>query len=376
MIKAITVPKWGLSIEEGELLSWLVAPGDKIGLGQEIAEIETTKITGTVEAQVAGILRKLVAQEQQVLPVGALMAVVTDGDESEQEIDEFIVGFQSAEIESLHNSVSKEVVSGRVALDGVEIFYLDYQAEQGDQAKLPLLLVHGFGGDSGNWLFNAEKLASNRRVVAIDLPGHGQSSKGVIDGTIVGLSKTLRLFLDHLELPRIQVMGHSLGAAVALQLALTESKRVAGLVLICPALMGKAVDPEYLNSFIHERTKKQMKPLLQQLFADSALVTNEMVENLLRYKRLDGVDSALQTIAAASLLQGETAFDADEVERLDKPVLLIWGEQDNVLLEGDTSAVIRRPTAEYWIKHSGHMPHLENSGMLNGFVKQYLSSAD
>jgi pyruvate dehydrogenase E2 component (dihydrolipoamide acetyltransferase) len=67
-IYALTVPKWGLSMEEGTILEWRVAEGADVTPGLELVDIETTKITNTLEAQNAGTLRRIVAAPGQTLP--------------------------------------------------------------------------------------------------------------------------------------------------------------------------------------------------------------------------------------------------------------------------------------------------------------------
>ena len=60
----------------------------------------------------------------------------------------------------------------------------------------PVVLLHGFGGDLNNWLFNVAALSGDRAVYSLDLPGHGGSSKDVGDGDLAALSGALRGFLD------------------------------------------------------------------------------------------------------------------------------------------------------------------------------------
>jgi pyruvate dehydrogenase E2 component (dihydrolipoamide acetyltransferase) len=92
-IKALTIPKWGMAMEEGTLVNWLVNEGDTIGIGDEVAEIESSKIVNVMESHVAGTLRRKVAVEDEILPVGGLLAVVADADVPDEEIDRFIAGF-------------------------------------------------------------------------------------------------------------------------------------------------------------------------------------------------------------------------------------------------------------------------------------------
>ena len=86
-ITPITMPKWGLTMTEGKVVGWLKREGQDFAPGEEILEIETTKITNTVEAEAAGTLRRIVAAAGATLPVGALLAVTAPNDVPDAEID-------------------------------------------------------------------------------------------------------------------------------------------------------------------------------------------------------------------------------------------------------------------------------------------------
>ena len=77
-IQPITMPKWGLAMEEGVLARWAVEEGAQIAAGQEIMDIETTKIANVFESPVAGVLRKKVVPDGETVPVGALLGVVAE----------------------------------------------------------------------------------------------------------------------------------------------------------------------------------------------------------------------------------------------------------------------------------------------------------
>jgi pyruvate dehydrogenase E2 component (dihydrolipoamide acetyltransferase) len=92
-LHALTVPKWGMSMEEGDISEWRVAVGDSVAVGDEIVDIETSKIVNTAESPVSGVLVRIVAEPGQTHAVGMLLGIVAEGDASEQEIDAFITGF-------------------------------------------------------------------------------------------------------------------------------------------------------------------------------------------------------------------------------------------------------------------------------------------
>lgn len=96
-IQAVTMPKIGLTMEEGTVAVWQVAEGEAVEPGQHIVDVEIEKSTNEVEARAAGVLRRRVAAEGQVLPVGGLMAVIAPADAADAEIDAFIRNFKPVE---------------------------------------------------------------------------------------------------------------------------------------------------------------------------------------------------------------------------------------------------------------------------------------
>src|SRR5262245_19121344 len=92
-IRPITMPKWGLAMEEGALARWAVDIGQPVTVGQEIMDIETTKIANVFESPVAGVLRKKVVQEGETVPVGALLGVVSDPGVADAEVETFVGDF-------------------------------------------------------------------------------------------------------------------------------------------------------------------------------------------------------------------------------------------------------------------------------------------
>lgn len=88
----LTMPKWGLTMEEGTLAKWLKEEGDQIELGDSIAEVETDKIVNVLEATHPGVLKRKIAEEGDELPVGALLGIIADASVTDQEIDAFLAG--------------------------------------------------------------------------------------------------------------------------------------------------------------------------------------------------------------------------------------------------------------------------------------------
>ena len=89
-IKAITMPKFGMTMEEGTVDNWLIAEGDSFSAGDPLVTIESSKLSNDLEAPFDGTLRKIVANSGDELPVGALIGVSADPSVPDSEIDAFV----------------------------------------------------------------------------------------------------------------------------------------------------------------------------------------------------------------------------------------------------------------------------------------------
>lgn len=356
-ITPILMPKWGLSMKEGLLATWHVKEGDKISQGDEIMDVETDKIANIVEAADNGIIRRIVGEEDVTYPVQALLAVMAPESVSDAEVDAYIESFEAPEFEEEEEDTGPSYLFADLSVGRIR-----YAERQGEGT--PVLLIHGFGGDLDNWLFNIDNLAQNRPTYALDLPGHGQSVKASTSPNLALLTATIIEFLDFLKVDKVNLIGHSMGGLVAAQVAIESPTSVASLGLICSAGLGADINADYIDGFTAAANRRELKPVLLNLFADASLVNRSMVEDLLMYKRLDGVLAFLTGLSAALFSGGQQTVNLVEgINALSIPVLAIAGSEDAIIPARHCESLSKADC--HVLEGAGHMAQMEKAGQVN-----------
>jgi len=368
-VTAITMPKWGLTMTEGTVVGWLKQQGQRFAAGEEILEIETPKITNVVEASSGGTLQRIVAQAGTTLPIGALLAVVAPDEVPEAEIDAFVAGFAVVEPSTSEEAQAEGVKPRDIEVAGRRLRYL----ELGEGDGVPVLLVHGFGADLNTWLFTQPALAARRRAVALDLPGHGGSAKEVGAGDVESLTDAVEGALGALGVEQVHLVAHSMGGAIAASLAARRPERVASLTLIASAGLGPEINASFVNGFVRMARRREAVEVIGLLVHDPALVSRAMVEDVLRYKRLDGVSAALAKIAEVWFPGGRQSLDlTGRIAELTMPVQVIWGRDDRVIPVAHAETLANRLPVRI-LDAAGHLPHMEKAGEVNRLIEQFIA---
>jgi pimeloyl-ACP methyl ester carboxylesterase len=275
--------------------------------------------------------------------------------------------------------------SNRVVAGGIDTFYLDC----GNGS--PVILLHGLGATNASMLTTLWALSRHHRVIAPDLPGHGETGKPTARYDAAFYAAWLTAFMDELHLKQPDLIGNSLGGRVAIELAISAPKRVGRLALLAPAPvvhrlrklvpLVRLLRPE-LAAVPLPLGQGQALAALRALFAEPSRMPNEWFEaaaaEFARVWRMPGARIAFFSSLREIYLE-EPHGDAGYWKRLatmTRPALLLWGERDPLVPLAHARAVSRAlPHATSLIlKSCGHVPQYEMPELTNRLLTRFLNT--
>ena len=206
--------------------------------------------------------------------------------------------------------------------DELSIHYL--QRGRGE----PLLLIHGLGGSGADWAFQVAALEHRFRVIVPDLPGSGHSSPPRSEYTIAGFASALWKLMDHLKIDRPNIVGFSLGGAVALEMATLRPDSVPKLALINSLATYKPRDlRKWLETYV-AATLVRLVGMPRAAYVTAARLFPEPWQRAMR----EHTARVLGSVPANSYLGTGLALARwailDRLDRLKSRVLLIAAEKD------------------------------------------------
>jgi pimeloyl-ACP methyl ester carboxylesterase len=243
--------------------------------------------------------------------------------------------------------------------------------------RAPLVCVHGAGMSSVVWMDVVRRIAAggSRRIIAPDLPGHGQSDRWHETLSIDGYREAVGTVCARLRVARAVLMGHSMGAAIALRCALAWPERVSALVLVGGG-GALRVDREVLallDASLPQRAGEFVDRMPDSLAALS--FSPETPEELRR--RWQAVLLAAPREVVLDDFRACDGFDVmAQLPLLRLPVLLIGGGDDLLVPPRLLEESCRRiPGAQlHLIARAGHLPHLEQPDRFHDVLEPFLRS--
>lgn len=204
----------------------------------------------------------------------------------------------------------KPLQSGYAPVNGIKVYYKVY-----GQGK-PLVLLHGsFMTIEGNWAEMLPELSKTRKVIAIEMQGHGHTPYSDRKLALATLASDVTGVMDYLKVDSADVAGYSMGGSVAYQLIIQSPKRVKKLVVISSTYKSTGWRPEIADAF------KNMKP---EIFDNSPMKA--------AYDAIAPDKTKWKSFIAQMLAFDATPFDMGDnnIAKITSPVLLISGDNDGL----------------------------------------------
>jgi len=250
-----------------------------------------------------------------------------------------------------------------------------------------VIFVHGLGGFAESWRHNIQPLASRATVFAVDLPGFGDSGKPPTRYRLAYFASALRGFMDALGLAQASLVGHSLGGAVSVTLALTHPTRVERLALVGAIVPGCGYRPSWIYRLVALRglgevlslggCAKLYKAALARCFHTP---NRREIDFFVDHGYAVRTDVVARAAYLATLRDVRADFETHAVDyrralaTLQLPVLLIHGRQDRVVRAehcAEVAGVLRHATVR-WVDACGHFPQIEHVDAVNGWLVDFL----
>ncbi len=247
---------------------------------------------------------------------------------------------------------------------------------------MPVVLIHGMFGDFLDWEPVIEPLASSHRVIALDLPGFGSSSKPRREYSDDFFVATLHDFFQQLALQEFILAGNSFGGQIAILYALQHPERVSKLLLVNSGGFRKytekekaMIEPRFSESLIAGLTPGINALLFGGVFTqESQTSVRYLAKQNAKLQRPDY--PAYAYAVSRSIHLSLATYLVDRLPELHCPTLLLWGEKDQVLplAQAELALTQLRNGQLKTIPGCGHAPQLECPAEFLRSVQPFLSS--
>jgi pyruvate dehydrogenase E2 component (dihydrolipoamide acetyltransferase) len=259
------------------------------------------------------------------------------------------------------NDATAGVGSFEFTADGRRVYCVTQGA--GDDI---FVLVPGYAADHTTFVLTQPALAAKGKVYAPDLPGAGLSSLDVGKGDVAFFAGIVRALMDHAGIARAHLVGHSMGAAIAVAVTAGDPRRVSALTLVAPAGIDPWIDMTFVSGFPLVTTTAEAKTMMNMLVANPRLISAENLRLVVAYTTTPGVPAALEKIAGANFPGQQVYLYKDWLAGLGVPSRIIWGADDAIVRPIATGFPPQIPV--HVIPKAGHLVHLEQAPAVNRLI--------
>lgn len=247
-----------------------------------------------------------------------------------------------------------------------------------------MVFVHGLGGNWQNWLENLPRIAQERRVLALDLPGFGESEMPTWDVSISGYARAVHAWLDRLAVGHVAMVGNSMGGFIAAELAIRHPERVERLALAAAAgisitnlkrrpAMTVARLAVALGSLVASRSREIIaRERLRHVLVAPVARHPSLIRPDLLYEIMQGSGKP----AYLASLDALTSYDfRDRLAEIRSPTLVVWGREDVLVPVRDAEEFERLipHSRRLVMEDTGHVPMLERPDAFNRHLSDFLS---
>ena len=251
----------------------------------------------------------------------------------------------------------------------------------------PVILIHGFGGSMWQWEHQQHALSQHFRTLTLDLPGSGLSDKPDIDYLPDQMLDFCIGFMDALEISQATLVGNSMGAGLAIGMALTHPARIDKLVLIdgLPSHVKAKLTSRSFRQALESRAPSWLvsfgnwlfgglvtESVLKEIVHDHRLLTPAVIERSNRNRRRPGIIKPIMAVRNA-LPSWEADF-APRLSSITHPTMIIWGEYDRLFPVAVGEELHHRIRGSTFVRVSdaGHMPQWERPDLVNRSLIAYI----
>lgn len=248
--------------------------------------------------------------------------------------------------------------------DGIQWHLL---RSEGQQNKPVVLLIHGFGADSSNWVRFVNELEGDFHFVVPDLPGHGETTREPnMDYTMAAQAKRLVTLMNTLEIPAYHVAGNSMGGAITLAMAQHAPQQVLSMGLVDSAGLTrqteefKAILATSDSNPLIPRSPEQFHTTLKWAMEDAPYIPEFFID-IMGAKKAENAAVADKIWKDMDTDPGVSLEGTGKLASLEQPALVLWGREDRLLGVDNVDVFLRElPRARAVVLDGiGHVPMAE-----------------